>query len=305
MQILRKKTLSGRLSVPSLDIFEIRGIIHITKVRKDMTEITEKITKAVRGAAEIILKAPEKCPDDRIHGKDGTFNYVTEYDVAVQRYLEKELSAALPGAVFLAEEEGEDRQAADNGYVFVIDPIDGTSNFIHGFRMSAVSVALLHNGQAVSGVVYLPYQDEMFCARRGGGAYLNGRPIHVNSLPTQRSLTLFGTTPYMRDTMCDAVTELFRGLFMTSVDVRRCGAAAADLCFVACGRASAFCEMLLSPWDYAAGALIVTEAGGVVSRFDGSPLSYTEKCTVVAGNPEAYAQVSAICGKIRDKYSVN
>ena len=171
--------------------------------------------------------------------------------------------------------------------------------------MSAVSVALLHNGQAVSGVVYLPYQDEMFCARRGGGAYLNGRPIHVNSLPTQRYLTLFGTTPYMRDTMNGAVTELFRGLFMTSVDVRRCGAAAADLCFVACGRASAFCEMLLSPWDYAAGALIVTEAGGVVSRFDGSPLSYTEKCTVAAGNPLAYAQVSAICGKIRDKYNVN
>lgn len=270
-----------------------------------MKDITEKIIKAVREAAGIMLAAPDRCPDGLIHDKGGTFNYVTEYDVAVQRYLEKELSAALPGAAFLAEEEGEDGRTVGDGYTFVIDPIDGTSNFIHGFRLSAVSVGLLYNGRAVSGAVYLPYTDEMFYAEQGGGAYLNGKRIHVNRLSTGNALTLFGTTPYMRDTMCDAVTELFRGLFMTSVDVRRCGAAAADLCFVACGRAAAFCEMLLSPWDYAAGALIVTEAGGVVSRFDGSPLSYTEKCTVVAGNPAAYAQVSAICGKIRDKYSVN
>ena len=234
-----------------------------------MKDITEKIIKAVREAAGIVLRAPDRCPDGLIHDKGGTFNYVTEYDVAVQRYLEKELSAALPGAAFLAEEEGEDRRTVGDGYTFVIDPIDGTSNFIHGFRLSAVSVGLLYNGRAVSGAVYLPYTDEMFYAELGGGAYLNEKRIHVNRLSTEN------------------------------------GAAAADLCFVACGRAAAFCEMLLSPWDYAAGALIVAEAGGVVSRFDGSPLSYTEKCTVVAGNPEAYAQVSAICDKIRDKYSVN
>ena len=228
-----------------------------------MTYTNEKIIEAVRGAGQIILGAPEKCPGELIHKKGGTFNYVTEYDVAVQDYLQDRLGKLVPGASFCAE-EAEGFTGPGEGYTFIIDPIDGTSNFIHGFRLSAVSVSLLYNGRAVSGAVYLPYTDEMFYAEQGGG-----------------------------------------GLFMTSVDVRRCGAAAADLCFVACGRAAAFCEMLLSPWDYAAGALIVAEAGGVVSRFDGSPLSYTEKCTVVAGNPEAYAQVSAICGKIRDKYSVN
>ncbi len=269
-----------------------------------MTYTNEKIIEAVRGAGQIILGAPEKCPGELIHKKGGTFNYVTEYDVAVQDYLQDRLGKLVPGASFCAE-EAEGFTGPGEGYTFIIDPIDGTSNFIHGFRCSAVSVALFYGGEACFGAVYLPFSDEMFYAERGGGAFLNGLPIRVSSLDTKHALTLFGTTPYMRDTMCDAVLELMRGLLTDSVDVRRCGAAAADLCFVACGRAAAFCEMLLSPWDYAAGALIVAEAGGVVSRFDGSPLSYTEKCTVVAGNPEAYAQVSAICGKIRDKYSVN
>ena len=269
-----------------------------------MTNTNSRIVKIIYDAAKLLDGTRTGCPEERIHEKNGTFNYVTEYDVAVQRFLEKELSAAVPGACFLAEEEGGDRQGVSDGYTFVIDPIDGTSNFIHGFGISAISVALLYGGCPVFGAVYLPYTDEMFCAEKGGGAFLNGKPIRVNSLPTERALTLFGTTPYMRDTMADAVTELFKRLFLTSVDVRRCGAAAADLCFVACGRAAAFCEMLLSPWDYAAGGLIVEEAGGRVTRFDGSPLSYTEKCTVTAANPVSYAQVSGICRELSDKYGV-
>ena len=269
-----------------------------------MTDRYRKITDAVYEAGKIVLSAPRKCPDGLIHEKGGTFNYVTEYDVAVQRFLESKLSELFPGSHFYAEEEGEDRRAAGTGRTFIIDPIDGTSNFIHGFGGCAVSVALFDNGEAEFGAVYLPFSDEMFYAERGGGAYLNGEPIHVNDLETEHALTLFGTTPYMRDTMCNAVTELMRGLFMCSVDVRRCGAAAADLCYVACGRAAAFAEILLSPWDYAAGNLIVREAGGVVSAFDGGPVSYVSKSSVIAANPRAYRRVFELCKSISEKYGV-
>lgn len=269
-----------------------------------MTDLNNKILDIVYEAGKIVLSAPRGCPEELISQKDGTFNYVTEYDVKVQRFLEEKLSEIIPGARFFAEEEGEDKRGLDDEPTFIIDPIDGTSNFIHGFGGCAVSVALFVCGKAEFGAVYLPYTDEMFYAERGGGAYLNGEPIRVNGLKTGHALTLFGTTPYMRQTMCDAVLELARGLLMNSVDVRRCGAATVDLCNVACGRAAAFCEMLLSPWDYAAGNLIVAEAGGIVTRFDGSDVSYTEKSTIIASNKAAYNEVFDICKKISDKYGV-
>lgn len=269
-----------------------------------MTDLNKKIIDAVYGAGKIVLSAPRGCPEERIHEKGGTFNYVTEYDVAVQRYLETELSKLVPGVRFFAEEEGEDKRGLGDGPTFIIDPIDGTSNFIHGFGGSAISVALFNKKKAVFGAVYLPYTNEMFYAEKGGGAFLNGEPIHVNGLEMRHALALFGTTPYARDTMCDAVTDLMRGLFMRCVDVRRLGAAAADLCYVACGRAASFCEIALSPWDYAAGNLIVTEAGGRVTRFDGKEVSYTEKSSILASNEAAYGQALDICKEISEKYGV-
>lgn len=268
-----------------------------------MTKRNEKILDIIREAGRIVLAAPRGCPEELIHEKGGTFNYVTEYDVAVQRFLEENLSKLVPGARFFAEEEGEDRRGL-GGLTFIIDPIDGTSNFIHGLGPSAISVALFDKETAEFGAVYLPYSDEMFYAEKGGGAYLNGKQIHVSSLPLEKALALFGTTPYMRDTMSGAVTELMHGLLVRSVDVRRFGAAAADLCYVACGRAASFAEMLLSPWDIAAGALIVSEAGGVASRFDGGGLIYTGKCSIIAANKESYAQTLEICQAISEKYGV-
>ena len=269
-----------------------------------MTDLNKKILDTVYEAGRIVLSAPRGCPEDRIKEKGGTFNYVTEYDVAVQRFLEEKLSEIIPDACFFAEEEGEDKRGLGDKPTFIIDPIDGTSNFIHGFGGSAISVALFENKRARFGAVYLPYSNEMFYAEKDGGAYLNGEPIRVNGLEIQHALTLFGTTPYARDTMSDAVMELIHGLFLRSVDVRRLGAAAADLCYVACGRAAAFCEIALSPWDYAAGNLIVSEAGGIVTRFDGSDVSYTEKSSILASNKAAYGQVFDICKKISDKYGV-
>lgn len=268
-----------------------------------MNNRNEKIINIIYEAGKIVLSAPRGCPDDLIRQKGGTFNYVTGYDVAVQRFLENELAVVFSGARFFAEEDGEDKRGL-GGYTFIIDPIDGTSNFIHGFGHSAISVALFNENEAEFGAVYLPYTNEMFYAEKGGGAYLNGKPIRVNSLPLEKALTLFGTTPYMRDTMSGAVCELMQSLLVRSVDVRRLGAAAADLCYVACGRAAVFCEMLLAPWDIAAGALIVTEAGGIVSRFNGGDLSYTGKCSIIASNKESYDAALEICKKISDKYGV-
>lgn len=268
-----------------------------------MKNINEKILDIIREAGMIVTSAPRGCPEELIRQKGGTFNYVTEYDVKVQRFLEENLSKLIPDARFLAEEEGEDRRSL-GGRTFIIDPIDGTSNFIHGLGPSAISVALFDGDAAEFGAIYLPYTGEMFYAEKGGGAFLNGKPIRVSPLPLEKALACFGTTPYMRDTMSGAVTELMHGLLVRSVDVRRFGAAAADLCFVACGRAAAFCEMLLSPWDIAAGSLIVTEAGGVVSRFDGSALTFDGKCSIVAANKESYAQALEICSQISGKYGV-
>ncbi|MBQ7700213.1 MAG: inositol monophosphatase [Clostridia bacterium] len=268
-----------------------------------MKNRNEKILEIILDAAKIMTSAPRGCPDELIHQKGGTFNYVTEYDVAVQRFLEENLSKLVPGAHFLAEEEGEDKRGL-GGHTFIIDPIDGTSNFIHGLGPSAISVALFDGDEAEFGAVYLPYTDEMFYAEKNGGAYLNGKPIRVSSLPLEKALSLFGTTPYMRDTMSGAVTELMHELLVRSVDVRRFGAAAADLCYVACGRAAAYCEMLLSPWDIAAGVLIVKEAGGIVSRFDGSAPVFDSKCSLIASNKESYGTALEICRGVSLKYGV-
>ena len=269
-----------------------------------MIKRNEKIINIIYKAAKILEGTEKGCPREQIHEKGGTFNYVTEYDVKVQSFLEAELSALVPGAHFFAEEDDENERVLSDGYTFIIDPIDGTSNFIHGMGNSAISVALFKDKEAEFGAVYLPYTREMFYAEKGGGAFCNGEPIRVSELELNQALSIFGTSPYMRDTMSGAVTELMHGLLIRSVDVRRFGAAAADLCHVACGRAAAFCEMYLSPWDYAAGNLILTEAGGIVTRFDGSPVSYTQKSSILASNKKAYAEVYAVCREIAEKYIV-
>lgn len=269
-----------------------------------MKQINLQIIQIIREASKIMTSAPRGCPEELIHQKGGTFNFVTEYDVAVQRFLEERFLELIPEAKFLAEEEGEDARTIGGGYTFIIDPIDGTSNFIHGLGESGISVALLKDGETVFGAVYLPFADEMFAAEKGGGAFLNGKQIHVSGLPMEKALVLFGTSPYMRDRLCGATLDLMRGLFMNSVDVRRFGAASADLCYVACGRAAAFCEMSLSPWDHAAGDIIVREAGGSVMQFDGSDVILERNCPVIATNAAAKDKVLEICGEIAKKYSI-
>jgi len=240
----------------------------------------KQITDIVREAAQIVLAARDI--PSQTHEKTSAADLVTEYDLAVERFLKEKLPPLVPGSVFFGEEEEENADPS-RGWAFIVDPIDGTTNFVRGLRQSAVSVALAHDGTVEYGVVYDLYKDELFSARRGGGAFLNGSPIHVSTRPLSQGVFGMGTAIYKREYL-EPTMRLTEQLFRRSCDFRRLGAAALDLCNVACGRTDLFFEYSLCPWDQAAGSLIVTEAGGFVCTLEGGPLSLTDRCSVWASN---------------------
>ena len=188
----------------------------------------------------------------------------------------------MPDAHFIGE-EGSSQIFSPVGAFFIVDPIDGTTNFIRDYHVSCISVGLVVDGAAELGVVYNPYLDEMFTAQRGCGAFCNGNRLHVSSEPLENAIVIFGTSPYRED-LSEKSFKLAYAYFKRAVDVRRSGSAALDLCAVAAGRADLFFELSLSPWDYAAGALIVKESGGLVSDINDRELAYDRQCSVVARN---------------------
>lgn len=245
-------------------------------------EILNGIQKAARDAGSIMLKASDIMNATTQKGNNS--NLVTEYDKKVQRFLEEELHSLLPEAKFMGEENHEDQFLAEysEGFLFVIDPIDGTSNFIFGYRPSVTSIALFKDGRPYIGVVFNPYSDEMFSATRGQGAWRNGKPIRTSTLPLSKSLVSMGTSPYYEDEKIKSAFDLAYALMPRCVDIRRSGAAAWDLCQVACGVLGMFFEPVLQLWDYAAGALIVEEAGGKVTDMNGNGLPFTGASSVAA-----------------------
>ena len=254
----------------------------------DFHRILDYITAAQREAGALMLSARDAVAEE----KSGRRDVVTQYDRAVQSLLMERLSA-VDGAEFFCEELA-DESPLTGECVFIIDPIDGTMNFLKGLNHSCISVACASRGRVMVGSVYNPYTDELFTAVRGEGAFLNGRPIRVTDAPLADSIVHFGTSPY-----CDAVTEatfaLARRAYAAGLDVRRRGSAALDLCDVAAGRAGLYFEMFLSLWDYAAGALIVEEAGGVCTDMSGSPLPFDEsKPSILAGNALTTAEFAAL-----------
>ncbi len=197
----------------------------------------------------------------------GTVDLVTLFDRKSQEMIFRSLSAAFPSHGFLAEEDLSLPGTSD--WRWIIDPIDGTTNFAHTFPVFCVSIALEQEGVIVVGVVYDPMRDELFEAVKGGGAFLNGVPIMVSNVPELGKALLATGFPYdVRTSRFNNVRE-FNAFIIRAQAIRRCGSAALDLCYVACGRFDGFWELKLKPWDVAAGALIVEEAGGRVSDFDG------------------------------------
>ena len=244
-------------------------------------EILRHIVSAEREAAQLIMEAHGVMAEEKSSRRD----VVTEYDRTVQELLTMRLSAALPDAHFFSEEQ-EKHDDINASALFVIDPIDGTMNFVRGLHQSCLSVAYAERGEVKAAAIYNPYVDELFTAVRGEGAQLNGRPIRVTGAPLAQSVVCFGTAPYYEE-LTEQTFRVMRRLYGASLDLRRQGAAALDLCSVAAGRAGLYAELRTSLWDYAAGKLIVEEAGGVCLAEDGSALPFTgEKSSVLAGSRE-------------------
>ncbi|MBR6185644.1 MAG: inositol monophosphatase [Clostridia bacterium] len=247
----------------------------------------EKIQALARHAGQMMLSYR----DAAIHQKEGHYNFVTDADVAVQQFLKAELLSLLPGSRFFAEEQEND--PLTDQPTFIVDPIDGTLNYMRHRNASAVSIALAEKKQPVMGVIYNPYADEMFSAEKGKGAYLNGGRIAVSDTAFGSAMVSIGTSPYDPDLARRTLKAALRFL-LEAGDLRRTGSAALDLCDVACGRADIFYELCLRPWDVAAGALLVAQAGGVFVSL-GHDAPYFESASgILACNPACLAKAKRI-----------
>ena len=250
-------------------------------------EILSGLEGAVREAGVRMLRAHPG--QEEILRKEGRSNFVTAYDTDNQRFLMRAFSDILPEAVFMGEEDGMFSSELPEGYAFIVDPIDGTTNFMFDLRLSCVSAALVLGGEAVAGWVYNPYTDEMYKARRGGGAFRNGTALRTPDRPLEEGLAYYGCVAYNHEHI-DALFDFVRGLFETSLGIRTIGTGAWALCSVAGGCGVSYTEFALKPWDYAAAQVILQEAGCVVTQTDGSPLSLRRPSDVLAGTPKAHAQ---------------
>jgi myo-inositol-1(or 4)-monophosphatase len=242
--------------------------------------------KAARRAATVINRASNDLDSLTVRTKREN-DFVSEVDHAAEQAIIDTLLSAYPNHAILAEESG---ATGESEYQWIIDPLDGTTNFLHGFPQYAISIALLHKGQLDQAVVYDPTRNELFTASKGAGAFLNDRRIRV-SKRAKLSEALIGTGFPFRDfTHLDAYTAMFRDLVQKTSGLRRPGSAALDLAWLAAGRVDGFFEIGLSAWDIAAGCLLIKEAGGLVSDFNGEE-GYLKSGHVVAGSPKVFAQL--------------
>ena len=226
----------------------------------------------------------------------GVTDIVTEVDKKCEELIINRLQLEFPNHDILAEEGGGRRLKSD--YRWIVDPLDGTVNYTHGYPLFAVSIALEHKGKVILGVVYEPNRDELFVAEDGGGATLNGQRISVSkTTDLQKALLDTGFAYNIHEGEKENNVVHFVDFLLKARAIRRDGVAASDLCYVACGRFDGFWELYLRPWDIAAGALIVKEAGGIVSSFDGSRFDIYDK-EILASNPHIHKQmVEILCRK--------
>ena len=256
------------------------------------------MVKAARRASQIINRASHDVEHLKITTKQQS-DFVTEVDKAAEAAIIDVLSEAYPDYGILAEESGLTAgEGAGSEYQWIIDPLDGTTNFIHGFPQYAVSIALAHKGQLNQAVVYDTTRNEMFTASKGGGAFLNERRIRVNKCLKLEDSLLGTGFPFRVFDHVDAYLGIFKELTQRTSGIRRTGAASLDLAYVASGRLDGFWEFGLSPWDMAAGCLLISEAGGLVGDLSGGE-SYMKTGNLVAGTPKIFSQLLQIIGNHR------
>lgn len=227
---------------------------------------------------------------ERIDSKSSNSDLVTNVDKQTQQLIKLQLEKIAIPAEFIAEEQN--NPELPMGYAWIVDPIDGTSNYIFHRHLSFVSIALAYRQQTVLACCYNPYRDDLFTAIKGQGAYLNGKQLHMETRPLEQSLLAIGTAPYDK-TIAERNFECLCGLFKASLDLRRSGSCVADLCYLAANEHNAFYEACVSLWDYAAASLIVKEAGGEVhTNHDYLKLG---KTYIMAGNSANFVNLKAIC----------
>ncbi len=239
--------------------------------------------RAARSAGELILRASDNIGHLRVDQK-GKNDYASEVDRAAEREIITIIKTAYPDHALLAEESG---AHGSNDFIWVIDPLDGTTNFLHGFPQYAVSIALKHKGRLEVGVVYDPLRDELFSAERGGGAMLNNRRLRVTQQTSLKGALLGTGFPFKTDFHLDAYMGMFRALTTECAGLRRAGAAALDLAYVAAGRLDGFWEIGIMEWDMAAGILLIKEAGGVATDFSFND-KYMQSGNVIAASPKMH-----------------
>ena len=251
--------------------------------------------KAARAAGAIINRAALDVESVRVSQKQVN-DFVTEVDHASEQIIIETLLTAYPGHGILGEETGSTHGAQDSEFVWIIDPLDGTTNFIHGFPVYCVSIALAVRGKIEQAVIYDPSRNDLFTATKGRGAYMNERRIRV-SKRTQLSECLISTGfPFRKGDNFPAYLAMMSDVMQRTAGLRRPGAAALDLAYVAAGFTDGFFETGLSPWDMAAGSLLVTEAGGLVGNFTGEP-EFLDHKECLAGNPRIYGQLVPLLHK--------
>ena len=239
----------------------------------------------------------------QIDQKEGHANFVTNIDREVEEYLQQALLALVPGSQVIGEEK--ENGALTDAPTWIVDPVDGTTNLIHDYRCSAVSIALCENRKPAVGLIWQPYMQEMFYAEAGRGATMNGKEIHVSETPFDKALVAFGTAPYHTE-LAEKSMELALAYLHSCADVRRSGSAAIDLAYLACGRHDAFFELNLKPWDYAAGSLIVREAGGVVSMpLESGEMRYDRPAAILASSAAIADEIRAVFDRYMSPSAAN
>ena len=243
--------------------------------------------RAARSAGDFIVRKINKIPDLQIETKSRN-DYVSEVDQQAELRIIETLIKAFPGHGIIAEESGVIVGTED--YTWIIDPLDGTTNFLHSFPHFAVSIACQHKGRLEHAVIYDPMKQEIFTASRGDGATLNNRRIRVAKLKSTQGSLLGTGFPFKHHEELDTFLKIFKEFFSTASDIRRAGSAALDLAYVGAGRLDGYWESGLKSWDIAAGALILREAGGLITDYNGNE-DYLKTGQVIAGNPKILSEM--------------
>jgi myo-inositol-1(or 4)-monophosphatase len=262
----------------------------------ELERLADAAVEAARRGGEIVRAAARQAAPLRIDEKSAK-DFVTEVDTASEKTILEYLAETFPEHGVLAEESATGWEAP-RGYQWVVDPLDGTTNFIHGFPVYGVSVGLRLDGRVVAGAVYDPSREEMFRAARGRGATLDGKPLRASEASSMEAALLVTGFPFREHGRTSAYVETLEALMRATSGIRRPGAASLDMASVACGRMDGFFEVGLSPWDLAAGLLLVEEAGGVVTDLFGEP-RVLETGDVVAAGPALHPALLAAMEPLR------